>query len=210
MRKLTLIYIMTFFIFKCVSQTFQIDCSEVIHFDENKLEYIRQAIKYANSKISFLIAAQDFEKIDVYQNKENEICVLFTNPVKYIPKNTSSYVYDLLVNLTAKSISYGPISNPKNFVEKTPEKVSLFKRTEQSEQAVQFVFQSINKKSKQQSGNSCLTGSDINGSMIIREDSSYYAIERLSEFQESYFKVEKNTGRIFEETHNHLAKNPEE
>lgn len=201
---------MTFFIFKCISQTFQKDCNEVIHFDENKLEYISQAIKYANSKISFVIAAQDFETVDVYQNNKNEICVLFTNPVKYIPKNTSSYVYDLLVNLTAKSISYGPISNPKEFVEKTPEKVSLFKRTEQSEQAIQFVFQSINKKCKQQSGNSCLTGSDINGSMIIREDSSYYAIERLSEFQESYFKVEKSTGRIFEETHNHLAKNPEE
>lgn len=140
--------------------------------------------------------------VDEYQVKvmasNTDIYTTFTMPIKFSPLN-SKYYYGVYVNLIDKMTSKNMISNPKDF--ESDADISFFKNTEESLSQILFVIKGIN--------NYDAIGSidDIKGfedDMTIIEFDAYYDVIVLSDFQESWYKVEKSTGRVYDEGHAHL------
>lgn len=149
------------------------------------------------------MSIQSFDKILVFRNSSSTI-VSFTNPVKYIPFN-SSYYYDISVDIVSGLISYGALSNPKTYVSQD-DKIYFYKPDLEADKNTQFVIDVINKNE----GTKIIEtrqnfAGNIDGSLIIYEEQNYFAIERISEYQESFYKINKQTGEVYDEEHNELS-----
>lgn len=152
-------------------------------------------VQIALKNIGREVSLESFNKITV-STDGREIWVSFSNPIKYLPQETIFY-FDVAVGLLQNLVSMGPISNPLDYNEKN---ISFYKETEEIKMNIQFVLEAINKSSEVGS----IDITDFEDNMIIREYENYYDISIVSEFQESSYKIEKVSGKIYDTEHAHL------
>lgn len=143
---------------------------------------------------------ENFSKIRVTTNGK-EVFVSFNNPIKYLPQKTVFY-FDATVLLIEKVTSRHPVSNPVAFDHK--KEILFFKHTEDTKKNTQFIIESIHKSSEV----GIINIEDFENDMIIREHESYYAVSVISQFQESSYKIEKVSGRIYDIEHAHPEPSP--
>ncbi|RKR07014.1 hypothetical protein CLV91_3244 [Maribacter vaceletii] len=132
------------------------------------------------------------------QTNGNEIYVVFSNPIMYLPINT--IFYDIVgVNLTTKLSFKSKVVNPIGFT--TEKSIPYYKQTEDFKKKIEFVIAAIG---------SFDTADIINfkDQMRILEKEDYYDISVVSEMQESWYKVKKITGEMYDEGHAHLEPEP--
>ena len=147
-----------------------------------------------------------FDKVAVFAN-HYEIKIEFLNPIKFIPLHTEFY-YDITVQLVQQTTSYSIYSNgteKKNALE-TP----FFIPTQESEQAIRFVMAAINRsegRNENETRQEFLK--DFDGELIIRDEKDHYNITRKSVWQESWYKINKKSGEIFDGGHGHMEPCPE-
>ncbi|OED42670.1 hypothetical protein AB832_02915 [Flavobacteriaceae bacterium (ex Bugula neritina AB1)] len=146
------------------------------------------------------VGVENFKKIKVLTDGE-EVFVSFRNPIKYLPLESSFY-FDIGVHLLRKTISRSPVSNPGNYYlgKRTP----FYRETEDIKKNIQFILASINKSTEVGS----IEVEHFEDDMIIRENKEYYTISVVSELQESYYKIEKKSGRVYDVEHIHLEPSP--
>ena len=138
------------------------------------------------------ISLENFTSATVLSNGE-EVYVSFRNQFKYLPINTI-YYFDIGVSITTQTTYKNSVANPYNFT--TERAIPYFNLTEDIKKHIDFVKKAI--------GN--LEG--FEDDLIIRENENFYAIEVVSESQESSYKIKKGTGEIYDEFHAHLEPIP--
>ncbi|TDT47176.1 hypothetical protein CLV90_1248 [Maribacter spongiicola] len=146
----------------------------------------------ALNSIGGSISLENFTSATVLSNGE-EVYVSFRNQYKYLPINKINY-FDVGVNITTQTTYKNSVANPYNFT--TERAIPYFNLTEDIKKHISFVKQAI--------GN--LDG--FEDDMIIRDNVDFYAIEVVSDAQESSYKIKKKTGEIYDEFHAYLEPIP--
>ncbi|MDO5989319.1 hypothetical protein Q4Q39_18090 [Flavivirga amylovorans] len=168
---------------------------------------VELALKSLNSRsyqTNEKASKENFKKIEVCTNGKI-IYVSFFNPIKYIPQKTVFYC-DVLVGLLGGVSSKDAVSNPADYGSTIPNyKIPFYKETKEMKRNMQFVFEAIDKSNEIGSVGGI---SNFVDDMTIREYENYYDILVLSESQESSYKIEKITGKIYDDQHAHLEPDP--
>ncbi|QLG46624.1 hypothetical protein [Costertonia aggregata] len=153
---------------------------------------IRLALPLIDDKVSL----ENFTRTSV-QTNGNEIYVVFSNPIMYLPINTIFYD-NVGVNLTTNTAFKNKAANPIDFI--TEKGIPYYVQTESIKKKIEFVIGAII---------SFDTADIVNfrGKMRILEKEDHYDISVLSEMQESWYKI-KTTGEIYDEGHAHLVPEP--
>jgi hypothetical protein len=149
-----------------------------------------------------IVDANHFDRIRVMTNGTG-IRVELLNPIKYVPAN-STHFYDINVDVMHNSFWYDITSNPPDR-EHDALKIPFFFPTEETEKHVQFVLNAINKDAglaKVETKKEFIEQMD--GSLVIRDHPEYYQIDRISDYQESWYKIHKITGEIYDDGHAHM------
>ncbi|MDF4202234.1 hypothetical protein PXD56_04680 [Maribacter sp. SA7] len=162
------------------------EVNELVEMGEDAI--VASALKSIGGSISL----ENFTSVTVLTNGK-EVYVSFRNQYKFLPLN-SIYYFDVGVNVTLNTIYKNSIANPYEYTNE--ETIPYFELTEDIKKHIDFVKQAI--------GN--LDG--FEDELIIRENKDYYAIEVVSESQESSYKIKKSTGEIYDEFHAHLEPIP--
>jgi hypothetical protein len=109
------------------------------------------------------------------------------------------------VDIIGGQISFGPLSNPIHF-NYIIRDISFYTSTVESERNIQFVIDAINKDDLNRVFEKKKDFiQSLNGNLIIRDSKGFFAIERVSEDQESYYKIDKISGKIYDVLHNQLV-----
>jgi hypothetical protein len=175
----------------------------------SKTDIIQLGLEYINDgRGNDSVNENMFDQIIVWANNES-IYIKFSNPIKFIPIN-SEYYYDITVYILGGGMSYDIYANPHDY-EGSSLDTPFFKSTPGSEEIIQFVIDAIN----QDAGLTIKEDKkrflkDFEGDLIIRDCDDHYAITRTSTYQESWYKIRKQTGEIYDDGHAHLEPPPEE
>ncbi|QXP53572.1 hypothetical protein [Cellulophaga sp. HaHa_2_1] len=132
------------------------------------------------------------------QTNGKEVYVVFSNPVLYLPQN-SIFKYTMGVHLMTGALFSNTIANPEDFRPTTA--IPIYQETATATEHIAFVVEAIPN----------LNASDLTnfeGSLIIREKEDHYAVRVVSEIQESWYKIKKDTGTMYDEGHAHLEPQP--
>jgi len=162
------------------------EVTEILKLGED--EIVASALKSIDDNVGM----ENFTSATVLTNGK-EVYVSFRNRYKYLPINTI-YYFDVGVNITTQTTYKNSVANPYNFT--TERAIPYFHITEDINKHIDFVKKAI--------GN--LEG--FEDDIIIRENEDFYAIEVVSESQESSYKIKKGTGEIYDEFHAHLEPIP--
>lgn len=162
--------------------------------DQGKESIVLLALKLIDDELT----ADHFTKI-IVKASGKEVYVSFLTPIKYLPKN-SAYNFDVEVSLIEGSSSYHNYSNPVEFDEDNMN-LPFYKETEDGKKNIEFVIEAIKKWAP-------FDVSKFDGSMIIRDDIDFYDIMVESDYQQSWYKVRKSTGEIYDEGHAHFEQDP--
>lgn len=147
--------------------------------------------------------AKNFDRVSVLAGK-NEVLVSFSMSVRYVPWQ-SAFLYDASVIFSKQiMLSCGPVVNPENF--KPGKEPVFFKPSPESWEATDFILDAVN-RSKEVGP---LPDKKIpQGSvMTIYEHKGHYQVLMLSEHTESFYKVNRKTGQVYDASHNHLEAEP--
>lgn len=125
---------------------------------------------------------------------ESDVIVSFRIPVKYVPYN-SEYFYDASVDIGNDFISYANYSNPEDYQSNT---VSFYTPTEEHQENVKFVVNAINESKNENIVPVHIT--ELTDDLIIREKPGYYGIEYISEKYDLVYKINKETGEVYDLT----------
>ncbi|MEQ8244441.1 hypothetical protein [Fulvivirga sp.] len=171
------------------------EVQEVIQLGKDSI--VQLALELLDEKAS----VQNFAKIKVMTDG-NDVYVSFRNPIKYLPLESAFY-FDALVHVIEKTTSKSPVFNR---IEVNEEPITFYKPTEDTEVNIQFVTEAINKSDVVDQ----FDAANFDDDMIIYEKEKYYAVSVVSEGQESTYKVEKVSGKVYDAEHAHLAPPPME
>lgn len=171
------------------------EVQEVIQLGKDSI--VQLALELLDEKAS----VQNFAKIKVMTDG-NDVYVSFRNPIKYLPLESVFY-FDALVHVIEKTTSKSPVFNR---IKANEEPITFYKPTEDTGVNIRFVTEAINKSDVVGS----FDAASFEDDMIIYENENYYMVSVVSEYQESSYKVEKITGKIYDAEHAHLAPPPME
>ena len=143
---------------------------------------------------------ENFTKIKVLTNG-SEVYVSFRNPIKFVPIQTVFY-FDVGVRILERTASYSSVSN--GLSENEIMIIPFYKETKASRRNIQFVIEAVHKSAEIGS----IDMTNFEGNIIILEFENYYGISVVSEFQESSYKIEKISGKIFGAEHAQLVPPP--
>ncbi|WP_282117326.1 hypothetical protein [Cellulophaga baltica] len=132
------------------------------------------------------------------QTNGKEVYVVFSNPVLYLPLN-SIFKYTMGVHFTTGAQFSNTIANPEDFKPTTA--IPIYQETATATEHIAFVVEAIPNLNVSDL-------KDFEGSLIIREKEDYYAVHVVSEMQESWYKIKKDTGTMYDEGHAHLEPQP--
>lgn len=139
--------------------------------------------------------------VRIYAGK-TDINVRLITPIRYVPLNSRA-CYEAGVMIRQQLVSYNVFANPENY-DAGNEVVAFYTPTEEDRKNLQFIVEAI-KKNK---------GLDINiindESITIFENRDHYQVSLISTHQESYYKVRKVSGEIYDEEHATLVPPPQE
>lgn len=181
----------------CYSQDLTMDkeVQEVIQLGKDSI--VQMGLQLLDEKASI----QNFAKIKVMTDG-NEVYVSLRNPIKYLPLE-SAFCFDALVSIIGKTISYNPVVNG---ITDNESSIPFYKQTEETASSIKFVTESINKSDVA----GPFDAANFEDDMIIFEKEKYYAVSIVSEGQESSYKIEKGSGKVYDAEHAHLAPPPME
>ena len=142
---------------------------------------------------------KDFNKTSVLTNGK-EIIVSFTNPIKYLPIGTAYYC-DVNVNLSTQTVYYLSTSNTSK-----RDSIHFYNITDKMQKEIDYVLTAIrNSKSV-----APIDPKNFSEELIIREHDKYYDVTLLSDVEESSYKVNILTGRVYDIEHYQLSISPSE
>lgn len=159
---------------------------------------VQIALQLINKKIDI-----NNYKVKVMANSTN-VFVSFYTPIKYVPSKSVFY-YSAGVNITEKTIVYSPVSNPSDYTY-SKKNISFYRPTEKARKSIEFVVNAVNKSNEVGS----IDIQTFDDNMIIREKRKYYDIIIISTYQESSYKIDKISGKIYDAQHAHLELLPVE
>lgn len=135
---------------------------------------------------------ENYDSIKVYIEGD-DLYVVFSMSVLFSPIN-SSYIYSITVHLTDGSKSWSPLTNPKDKKGKNPR---IFYIPEQEQKkALKFIYKSGK--------------APVNTEVTIFDHPEYYEVEEMSISNASFYKINKEDGKIFDEIYEELAIEEEE
>jgi hypothetical protein len=137
---------------------------------------------------------ENFDRVKVMAS-DRTVYVTFDMSVRYVPLQ-SRFCYGLYVNITDMMSSMATIGNPSDFMEDGPAK--FFQPTEESRKAIAFVKEAFKRE-----------GTDHFEPFTIFDMGDHYDIEMVNEWVEAGVKVDKETGKVSGEYHNHLEPMPD-
>jgi len=137
---------------------------------------------------------KNFDRIKVMAS-ETSVYVTFHMSIRYVPSNSAAQ-YGAYVNLVDNVMSFKRIANPREYKEDVKVKLKFFTPTEESEKAIAFVKDAIQKNDRRESD------------FTIYEKPDYYEIEIVEEEVEGGYKIDKITGKIYDVYHAHLVPEP--
>ena len=201
MKKITYILIQLTFLFStCYAQDLKNnkgkmnkDVKELVELGKDSI--IQLALPLIDKKASL----ENFTNLSIQTNGQ-EVYVAFSNPIMYLPINTIFYD-NVGINLTENSIFKGSVANPIDFT--TEKSIPYYIQTKYIKKNIEFVIQAID---------SFDIADIINfkSQMRILEKEDHYDISVVSETQESWYKIKKVTGEMYDEGHAHLEPEPYE
>ena len=174
----------------CYSQNIKMNKEVEDLIQQGKDSIVQLALKLIDGKVTV-----DYFTEIVVRASSKEVYVSFLTPIKYLPLN-SAYNFDVEVLLIEKGTSYHNYSNPKGYNEDMMD-LPFYKETEDGKKNIQFVIEAIKKRAP-------FDVSKFEDSMIIRDDTDFYDINVESDYYHSWYKIEKLTGKIFDEGHAHF------
>ncbi len=134
----------------------------------------------------------------------SSVIALFRNPIIFLPPN-SSYSYNFGINLVDDTVWSLTISNPENY-ETNEFDIPAFSLTKAIQKHIDFVLIVINKSDEIASVS--IKDFSFDETMIIRDNDNYYRITMISPNLKSFYKINKNTGEIYDTRHIHLIPLP--
>jgi hypothetical protein len=173
----------------------------------SRTDMVNIALEKARDHLDFNSANHLIFDKTVVLTDEKTIRVELINPIKYIPYN-SEFFYDITIDIVTGAMWYDVYGNPSdhNGGLHTP----FFTPTAESENIIQFVIDAINKDAGLSAGESKKSFlENFEGDLIIRDRKDYYAIRRISTYQESWYKIYKKTGEVTDGGHAHLEPSPD-
>ncbi|MFP4563479.1 MAG: hypothetical protein ACLFRY_09235 [Spirochaetia bacterium] len=134
--------------------------------------------------------------------RRDETYVSFSMPVKYVPLDSAAY-YGVTVNITTKTLYYSSLSNPEDSYEGT-EALGFFEPCGTDLQDLDFAADAIYRE----------MGFDFRiekprDEMVIYERDAHFEVTVISPYQESWYKIDRRTGRLYDDGHAHLIPPPE-
>ncbi len=167
----------------------------------NKEEWIKQGrTAIIEEAIKQLKMPIDTCYYNVYvMTNETQLWVSFHMPIKIVPQNTIAY-YNLGIDLINRNQSKEIRANPSNF-NYEDYKVPLFIPTAETEAQIDFILDAINKSDE--IGNLNRGELGWKDDMLIIEEADHFDITLVSYLYESFYKIEKETGRIYDAGHAH-------
>ena len=133
---------------------------------------------------------------------ERQTCVRFFLPVQYVPLDSAAY-YEVTIDTTDGTTYYSALYNPPEQSGET-DALCFYEPTERDLGALDFVADALSREM----GFDFRT-EDPDGTMIIYEKETHFDITVVSPFQESWYKIDRRTGRMYDEGHAHLVPPPE-
>ncbi len=154
-------------------------------------------IQLALSLIDEKASLENFTHTSI-QTNGNEIYVVFSNHIMYLPINTIFYD-NIVVNLTTNTYFKSNAANPIGFT--TEKSIPYYIQTEDIKKKIRFIIELID---------SFDTADIVNfrGQMRILEKEDHYDISIVSEMQDSWCKIKKITGEMYDEGYAHLEPEP--
>ncbi|MEE9611688.1 MAG: hypothetical protein V3W19_10565 [Desulfatiglandales bacterium] len=159
-------------------------------------------IRTASERIddsSFKVENFDIIKVKVIA-KRNDVWVTFNMSFRYVPINSCFY-YAVAVGLVSEIRSMSPICNPDNF--KGKKRTEFFQPTEESKKAVAFVIDVVSNSENDGNADEWKLSEDT--TMTIYDNAEYFSIQVESAYQVSFYKIAKDSGRIYDEGHEHMS-----
>lgn len=133
----------------------------------------------------------DYSIVRAFIEDEN-VSVMFGRRIVFVPYNYSG-IYSITVSLSDGSASYSPYKNPNSAaVERV---TTLYKSGDQEKDAIELIYK----------GRSVPQGAEI----TILENPEYYDVFEKWSSQAVFYKVNKATGEVFDETYEELVPDPE-
>ncbi len=130
-------------------------------------------------------------KIRVMANSTT-VFVSFHTPITYLPLNSQFYG-DIGINIIEKQLSYGKISNPRDFKDYNRKNIPFYKHTEESKKIIYFVLNGKNKDY-----DPSVEFEFFHDSMIVHEQETYYEVTVFSKYWEESYKVDKVSGKKYD------------
>jgi hypothetical protein len=134
---------------------------------------------------------------------DDSVSVTFGMTYRYIPLN-SAYYYGVFIDLIENVISYNSLTNPQDHDYNG--KPKFFCPNEISEKTIAFVIDAINKCDDIESIIDGQLPDDT--TMAIYEKPDHYEIEVNSGIIISNFKVDIESGKVYDTTHEHIEPEP--
>ncbi len=132
---------------------------------------------------------------------QSDMVVSFRTPIKFVPQQSIHY-YDIGVILTSNQTSYNSVANPQDFLSKN--QTSIFLPTEEGTKHINFVIAAINESNEV----GAVDRENFKDNMVIRDQDEFYDVLVISSNQESWYKIDKAKGNVFDYGHAHFAAYP--
>jgi len=159
-------------------------------------------IKTASHKIGEAI---DIENCIVQvKASKTSVIVSFHNPILYIPKYYA-YNYNHEINIIDNSSCSIVAANPEDF-DNDDFNIPNYFRTKEHEKHILFVLNAVQKSNEV--GSIQIEDFSFDNTMIIRNKGNFYKVNMLSPYQESFYKIDKVTEKIYDAGHTHFIPPP--
>jgi len=182
----------------CYPQGTKMDKEVEEYIALGKNAVIQLALKSVNElhTVTKKVTKEDFNYIRISTNGK-EIKVLLNNSITYLPEKSMFY-YGAIVHLLEKNArSINRVANPPDY---SQDDIVFYTETKKNKKSKEFVLETLNFSS--------IDIANFQDEMIIREYEDYYDMYVESETQVSFYKIEKISGKIYDDGHEHFIPPP--
>jgi hypothetical protein len=184
------------FVFVFLSITIKAQMSEEVEelIKLGRDSVIQLAIEQLKTAGFTSVDPESFDRLRIKTN-DDEIQVLFDRSIHYIPKQ-SRVIHQASVRLLEKATGWTPLEN--DYEDKSAsffDDISFYEYTEEDKKAIEFIL--TDEMNIQE-----------NDRLVIYEKDEYYDVTVEFETTEGGYKVDKKTGKRYDEWHAHLIPDP--
>ena len=177
------------------------------HKIDKQAEKLKASGRDSIIKSAIKIIGEDIDinnfMVEVKASKTSVI-VSFHIPIIYVPLN-SVFCHDFGVDLITGSSWSNIVSNPEGYGTDKND-IPNYSSTSETQKNIQFVINAVN--NSEDIGSVDIQDFNIDDCMIIRDNQNFYEITMLSTHQESFYKIDKVSGKVYDSRHAHLIPPP--